>query len=61
MNIDEAVLHLMTAMCQQSLDPESYEAYEKIHDMLIDVRNLNILKFEPSLVFGNEVESKNGQ
>ena len=46
MNIDETVLVLFKTMCEQSLDPDQFSEFEKIHDALIDVRGLHALKYE---------------
>ena len=43
--MDESeILFEMMAMAQESLDPEEYEAFCKIHDTLIDRRDLDNIK-----------------
>ena len=43
MNESETLFEMMT-MSQESLDPEEYEAFCKIHDILIDRRELDNIK-----------------
>ena len=37
---ESIVLHHVVLMAQQSLDPEHYDMFCKVHDALIDIRHL---------------------